>query len=283
MLRRKFTKRQKIHAAIASAILAALLLIGHIMFLSKGPLSFISIDQMFAITVLLAVLPAGLLDLADSRWKSNADENIPKLVVDIAGYVKSGQHIVRALELAAERDYGVLTPELQRFKAQLSWGVPISKAVSSLGERIGTPLAKRIFSLLNYAIISGGRINEVLDTMVKHVSELRMIERERKAALRPYIFTTYIAFLVFLATAILLFSSLFVDLAQTQQAFGAEGPFQITLDMNVIRSIFYQLSIIEAAIGGLVAGKLGEGTLGKGVKHVVILIFITMMVFATVV
>lgn len=282
MLRKKFTKRQKIYAVIFSGILAALLLVGYIVFLSKGPLSFISFDQMFAITVLIVVMPAGLLDLADSRWKSNADENMPKLVVDIAGYVKSGQHIVKALELAAERNYGVLTPELKKFKAQLSWGIPITKAISSLGERIGTPLAKRIFSLLNHAVTSGGRINELLNTMVKHVSELRTIERERKATLRPYIFTTYIAFLVFLATTILLFSSFFVDLAQTQQTIGG-GPFQITLDINVIRSIFYQLSIVEAAIGGLVAGKLGEGTLGSGVKHVVILIFITMIVFTTIV
>ncbi len=283
MLRRKFTKKQKINAFVISTIFAFLLLFSHMMFLSKGALSSVSTDQIFAIGVLIAVLPAGLLDLADSRWKSNADENIPKLVVDVAGYVRSGQNLVRALELAADRDYGVLTPELKRFKTQLSWGAPLHKAVLSLGERIETPLAKRTFSLFHYAMVSGGRINQVLETMVKHVSELRMIERERRASLRPYIFTTYIAFLVFLATAVLLFTSFFVDLAQTQQTLSAEGPFQISLDLNLIRSIFYQLSIIEAAIGGLVAGKLGEGTLGRGVKHVVILIFITMVVFATLV
>ena len=281
MLRRKFTKKQKLASLAASSIIASIFFISYNISVAAGVTWPININQAFALAILMAVLPPSILDLADIRWKTNADENLPKLVVDVNGYVRSGQNIVKALELAAERNYGVLTPELQRFKAQLSWGVPIDRALMNLSERVGTPLGRRVFSLFLHVIRSGGKINEVLDVMVKHVAELRLIERERKASLRPYLFTTYIAFLVFLATSVLLFNSFFAQLAATQMA--EEGPFRISLNIELVRNVFYQLSIIEATIGGIVAGKLGEGTMGSGVKHVIILIFITMLVFSTLV
>jgi flagellar protein FlaJ len=38
------------------------------------------------------------------------------------------------------------------------------------------------------------------------------------------------------------------------------------------RSIFFHMSSIQAFFGGLVAGKMGEGTVGGGLKHSVILL-----------
>jgi flagellar protein FlaJ len=283
MLKKKFTKRQKITTAIVSTVISVTFYVIYLILSNLGiPFPFTQ-DQAFAFMILVAIIPAGLMDLADTRWKSEADENIPKLVVDVNGYVRSGQNVITALELAADRDYGVLTPELKRFKSQLSWGIPVEKALDRLSERIGTLLSRRTISLLVHIAMTGGKVQDVLESLVKHVSELRMIERERKSSLRPYIFTTYIAFLVFLTTVVLLFNSFFIDLARTQATIGAEGPFKITLDVGLMRSIFYQISIIEAAVGGLVAGKLGEGSMGSGIKHVIVLIFITMMVFASLV
>lgn len=283
MLKRKFAKRQKIIALIASSIIAITFYVIYLISSNLGLPVLLTQDQAFAFMILMAIMPAGLMDLADTRWKSEADENIPKLVVDVNGYVRSGQNVIKALELAAERDYGVLTFELKRFRSQLSWGVPVEKALERLSERVGTLLGRRTISLFVHIAMTGGKVQDVLESLVKHVSELRMIERERRSSLRPYIFTTYIAFLVFLTTVVLLFNSFFIDLAKTQVSLGAEAPFKITLEVELMRSIFYQISIIEAAVGGLVAGKLGEGSMGNGIKHVIILIFITMIVFATLV
>ncbi len=273
MLRKRFTKRQKIKALTISILVAITFFISYNVFTAVRYIIPLDINQVFTLAILIAFLPFGILDLADTRWRANADENLPKLVVDINGFVRSGQTVIKALELAADRNYGVLTPELQRFKSQLFWGVPIDRALMRLAERIGTPLSRRIFYSLLHITRSGGRVNEVLEVMVKHVSELRLIEKERKASLRPYLFTTYVAFFVFLATSILLFNSFFIQLAAAKTA---GGPFKISLNVSLVRNVFYQLSIVEATIGGIVAGKLGEGTLGSGVKHVIILILITL-------
>lgn len=280
MLRKRFTKRQKIKALTISILVAITFFISYNVFAAVRYIIPLDINQVFTLAILIAFLPFGILDLADTRWRANADENLPKLVVDINGFVRSGQTVIKALELAADRNYGVLTPELQRFKSQLFWGVAIDRALMRLAERIGTPLSRRVFYSLLYITRSGGRVNEVLEVMVKHVSELRLIEKERKASLRPYLFTTYVAFFVFLATSILLFNSFFIQLAVAKTA---GGPFKISLNVSSVRNVFYQLSIVEATIGGIVAGKLGEGTLGSGVKHVIILILITILFYSVIV
>jgi len=38
------------------------------------------------------------------------------------------------------------------------------------------------------------------------------------------------------------------------------------------RRVFFHMSVIQAFFGGLMAGKMGEGTVGAGLKHSVILL-----------
>ena len=44
------------------------------------------------------------------------------MLADIAGSVRSGFNITRALEISADTDYGPLTEQLKIDKVQLSWG-----------------------------------------------------------------------------------------------------------------------------------------------------------------
>jgi flagellar protein FlaJ len=53
--------------------------------------------------------------------------------------------------------------------------------------------------------------------------------------------------------------------------------------VSAIKNILFHMSIVEAIFAGIVAGKIGEGSFGAGIKHVVILIIITMVVFLGVV
>jgi flagellar protein FlaJ len=41
----------------------------------------------------------------------------------------------------------------------------------------------------------------------------------------------------------------------------------------------FHMSIVESIFGGLIAGKIGEGSYVAGIKHVVILIVISVAVF----
>ena len=91
-----------------------------------------------------------------------------------------------------------------------------------------------------------------------------MFEKERKTQTRPYVAIVYVAFFVFLFTIFMLFKTFFVQMSDLSiSGFSLLAPEEA-------RMIFFHMSIIQAFFGGLIAGKMGEGTVSAGLKHSVI-------------
>jgi flagellar protein FlaJ len=51
------------------------------------------------------------------------------------------------------------------------------------------------------------------------------------------------------------------------------------LDVKTVTSIMFHMSVIQGIFGGLVAGKMGEGALGAGMKHCLLMIVIAFLAF----
>ena len=122
----------------------------------------------------------------------------------------------------------------------------------------------------------------MLEAIQRHTMELHQIEKEVSNNLRPFTMTTYIAVFIFLGIAIVLIDTFFAGLINAQsQATGASVAFAGLqgIDLSTIKSAFFQIALVEAVIGGLGAGKLGEASFAAGIKHIVILIVATVLAF----
>jgi flagellar protein FlaJ len=92
---------------------------------------------------------------------------------------------------------------------------------------------------------------------------------------------------VFLAVAVLLITSFFTEIEKVQLSLiesgnqGGEGLFGSLADMDIsmMESALFNMSIIEAVFGGLAAGKIGAGSYVAGIKHVVAMIVIAIIAF----
>jgi len=160
---------------------------------------------------------------------------------------------------------------------QLSWGIPYEKALDSFAKHVETPLTYRVVTLISETARSGGNIERVMNSIVSHVRDLRGMERERRAQIRPYIFITYITVFVFLFTLVMLFKMFFSTIAEMSTAgslflAGAVTPTDYKL-------VFFHMTIVEAFVGGLIGGKMSEGSIRSGVKHSAILLIITLLTF----
>src|SRR5271169_4388327 len=98
----------------------------------------------------------GLAERSYNRWRTKIDDNIPNMLADVAGSVRSGFNITRAMELAADTDYGPLTEQLKIDKVQLSWGLTFEQVMQSQEKRVDSQLAKRTFASLAQTSVSGG-------------------------------------------------------------------------------------------------------------------------------
>lgn len=225
-------------------------------------------DDLFFFSILAAITPIAILDYVNHRWQKAIDEHLPDLFRSIVQAQETGMTLPQALEEASKRNYGPLTMELKKMTAQISWGLSFEEALLAFEKRINTILVQRTVPLIIEASYSGGHVERVFDPMGKFVQTTLLLEKERRTQTRPYIAIIYVAFFVFLFTIILLFKSFFVTV---------EGlPMLGTAVMapETMQRIFFHLTIAQSFFGGLVAGKMGEGTISAGLKHSLLLLFL---------
>jgi flagellar protein FlaJ len=222
-------------------------------------------DDMIFFAAIAGVTPPALISYIDYKWRRAIDEHLPDLFRSIVQAQETGMTLVQALQNAAKRNYGPLTAELKKMNTQISWGMPFEQALLNMGKRVNTVLVQRTVPMIIEASRSGGRVEKVFDPMGKFIQTTLMLDKERRTQTRPYIAIIYVAFFVFLFTIILLFRSFFTNMNGLSQLATAAIP------SSEMQRIFFRMTSIQAFFGGLVAGKMGDGTVTAGLKHSLIL------------
>jgi len=211
--------------------------------------------------IITAVFPPAVLNYIDYKWRKAIDEHLPDLFRSIVQAQETGMTLPQALEEASKRNYGPLTAELRKMTSQISWGMTFEDALLALGKRVNTVLMQRTVPLIIEASRSGGHVEKVFDPMGKFIQTTLLLDKERRNQTRPYVAIIYVAFFVFLFTIILLFKSFFLSI-ESLPILGTA-----VMSPGEMQQIFFHMTTIQAFFGGLVAGKMGEGTINAGLKH----------------
>lgn len=278
-------KTEKFRVAVISGI-ASVFVIALSFYLADS-ISGITRDVGIIFGVLAGVIPLTLLQLKEVQRKEGIDRHLPLFLLSLVSSIQSGSNLIQAIQLVPERNMGQLGPLLKNLKANISWGMSIEDGFENFAKKAGTRMAKRVTVLLEIAYKNGGNISENLETIQKHVTELRNLEKERKSALQPYTYTIYIAYAVFIAITVILSSQFFTqiesvkvlleqsDLPDSGNVFSALAGVRL----DELDSIMFNMAIIESVFGGLAAGKIGTGSYVSGIKHVVVMIVIAVIAF----
>jgi flagellar protein FlaJ len=228
----------------------------------------VALDDFVFFGLLAIIFPVALLDYIDYRWRKAVDEHLPDLFRSIVQAQEIGMTLPKALEEAAKRDYGPLTPELKKMTVQISWGASFEEALLAFGRRVGTVLTQRTVPMIIEASRSGGRVEKVFDPMGKFVQTTILLEKERRTQTRPYIAIIYVALFVFLFTIVMLFKTFFTNV---------EGTALLSMPTSSptdLKRIFLHLTLVQGFFSGLVAGKMGEGSVSAGLKHCLVMMLL---------
>ena len=257
----KIEKRVKKFAiAVSVAIALGIVLFGY---LTVGVSA--ALDDFVFFSLLIVISPITLLNYIDYRWRKAVDEHLPDLFRSIVQAQETGMTLPKALEEAAKRDYGPLTSELKKMTVQISWGSNFEEALLAFGRRVGTVLTQRTVPMIIEASRSGGHVEKVFDPMGKFIQTTLLLENERKTQTKPYIAIIYVALFVFLFTIVLLFKTFFTS------AEGVPLLAPSSTSPTDLQRTFLHLTLIQGFFGGLVAGKMGEGSMSAGLKHSLIM------------
>lgn len=241
----------------------------------------------FLVALVLGGGPFAFFYNRDLSRLSAIDDKFPDFLRDLAESARAGMTLPRALVNAAGGAYGQLTPEIKKMAAQVEWGVEFSDALQRFGDRAGSPLIRRIVSLIVEAQRAGGSMVEILSAAAEDAREIKQIVQSRNNQMSAYSMVIYIAFFVFIAVVLVLQAQFIPAFKKAVDAAGAGakvgGLNFKQFDPEDFNTIFFHAALIQGLGGGLVGGVLTKGNAIAGVKSVVIMMIIAWVSFRVIV
>ncbi len=230
-------------------------------------------------SLLLIVAPILYVKYTQYKARKAMEEKFPEFLRDVVEGTRAGMSLPQAIQNTETGSYGPLDDRIEKMNAQLDWGIPFGQVLRTFGEETNSPVILRSVDTIIQAYQSGGNIQDVLESVGDNIRTLRQLKEERESQLYGEMITGYVVFFIFIGILVALTSYLLPSLASAQASLGSTGGFSafgggagnLQQNITLYESWFQRLVFIQAIFSGLIIGKLSEGELKAGFKHMGIL------------
>ena len=245
-------------------------------------------DTVIAIGIIIALIPVAYVTYSNYRYVKSVEKNIPRFLRDILESTDSGIILPSALIRTSLSDYGPISREMGIAMTKFSLGYDFKDSVMESCARLKHPFMLQVGMIIVEAYSAGGKMHDVLNSSVVLFNGLEQYTEEKESELRPYTQLVYISIVIFLVIALIINSQFIAPLSHlpvgTQgTTFGSAGSkFSINLAAippSYFESIFFIAGMFESIFGGIVVGKIVDGSATAGLRHSLILLVITVIVF----
>ena len=214
---------------------------------------------------------------------------VPAFLDRLAGVNEAGLSVVDGLDQVADGDLGALSEPIARARRDVRWGADVTSALRRLAQRCRSPAVTGAVALVTNALRASNRIGPVAAIAAAELRASQRLARRRRRAMATYLVVIYVAFLVFLGIIAALSVSFIPAIETADVATGAPatagvpGPGvgrvgRVATSVDPYETLLAQVVAVQAVCSGLVAGRLGEGRLRAGVKHVAVLLVLAQIV-----
>jgi flagellar protein FlaJ len=236
------------------------------------------------LTILTALGPYCIYELVQLSKRKKIEAELPSFLNDLAESTRAGITLFNAIIIASRGRYGALTPEIKKMAQQLSWGISLREVLEMFSERVDTPLVKRFVSIVTEASRTGGNIGDVITACARDATDVKLLEHEQRTNMVMYLLVVYIAFGVFLLTAIVLCASFLPEFAKVG-GIGKPGTQFYVPKINVDEyiNLFYIGTLMQGFGGGIVAGLMIDRRFVTGLQHSLIMLIVGHIVFRIVI
>ena len=254
------------------------------------------IDGPVVVATALVLASYAVVYEVQKRQTHRIESTVPDFLDRLASVNEAGTSVVGSLRRVADSNLEALTVDLERTRRDIDWGADVGTALRRLDRRVRSPMMSRAVALLTNAMRASGDIGPVLRIAADEARATWTLRRERRQVMLTYLIVIYISFLVFLGIIAALSVSFIpaieeatipgtggglADAPDDGVTGGSGGVIGGIGDINAFayEQLFFHAASVQAICSGLVAGQLGEGSVKDGVKHVVILLALTLVTF----
>lgn len=219
---------------------------------------------------LIALAPFVFSIMHDNKVALEKEEMFLEFSRNLVESVKTGTPISKSIINVRNRDYGELSPHVQKLANQITMGIPLTAALRVFAKDINNKTVSRAITLIGQAEKAGGEIGEILEAVADAVSSSDKLKKERKASIATLVVQGYIIFFVFLVI-ILVMQFQMLPMVSGISGLGDLGIAGIgsgePVSADDMASSFLYMLLIQGFFTGLTIGKLSEGNVKGGIKH----------------
>jgi flagellar protein FlaJ len=241
---------------------------------------FLKGDKIFyfilGLAAMIAVLPFLLSLMLESKKEKENSEEFLEFTRNLAESVKSGTPISKSIINLKTKNYGSLTPNIQKLANQIALGIPVKDAMIIFARDVNSSTVTRAVNLISEAEKAGGEIEGILDSVSKSVAEIEKLRKERRAAINGLVVQGYIIFLIFIVIMLVLEFKILPMAADFGGMSSGGGSADFAgigmgggsgLKPEELSAPLLYLLLAQGFSAGLVIGKLAEGSIKAGIKH----------------
>ncbi len=235
-----------------------------------------------AITVIALPFVVGLI--LENKREQEISEMFLEFSRNLAESVATGTPISKSILNMKDKNYGLLSPYIQKLANQISIGIPVSESLQTFAYDVDNPVITRAVTLISEAEKAGGEIDYILESSSKSIAEIEKLKKERKTAVYSLVVQGYIIFFIFvgimlviefkilpLTAGIAAYGGLNLNFNSAAAAGQNQTASSTAPTVSQLANPLFYLLIVQGFFAGLVIGKVTEGNLKAGIKHSFIL------------
>ncbi|MBS1263763.1 MAG: hypothetical protein MAG715_00954 [Methanonatronarchaeales archaeon] len=238
-------------------------------------------DDFVIASVFVMILPLSVFHELKVRRLKGIRHRVPDLLSQLASMNEMGLTLVESFHHVGGGN-NLLSIEMAKVQDQLSWGEEISLALKQFTNRVKSAFLLQVMTLITRALRASGNVSQVLRIAAEDALRRREVERERGTQIFVYVVIIYLSFLVFLAIIAIL-AVKFLPVMQQPTGGGGAAASGMTIggniDIELFKRTFFHATVVQGFSSGLVAGKMGEGSVLSGLKHSLVMMTIAYVAF----
>lgn len=215
------------------------------------------------------------------------EKALPDALQLVAANLKAGMTPFKALRLAARKEFGPLSEEIEYATSRALGTESFEHTLLKISDRVNSETLDRALKLFTTAMRSGGHLAKLLEDLANDIAQTRELKNELVTNTKTY--TAFILFTIIVGTPLLLAISIhFVQIVSDMQAksnisnvgFGLEflaGKIAITPDF--LTKVSIAMLVITSLLACMLLGVITEGKEKHGFRYAPFLIIGCLAVF----
>ncbi|MDY9928045.1 type II secretion system F family protein [Methanosarcina sp.] len=222
-----------------------------------------TLDDYIYVTLLVLFIPYIIFHELEVRRVRQIEDQIPEFLKRLASINGTGILLADAIAITAQSNMGRLKSEIKYTVADIRWNSNLVEALKRFEARVRTNMTRRSLSLIAKASESTGDINQIISTVADDADIEKYLKKERSAEMFIYVFIIFVTFGVFLIIVYVLAAFFLPALDGSSNPAMSMGGF----DLKEYTLLFFHAALLQGFGSGMVAGKMGSGSIASGLKQ----------------